>query len=78
MDGPVYDDRSLRGYSENHCQNRVLAMLRAGILGFMLPRDPEEGFSADPPIQRSKGRYQSLGAVSYTEENTPITVTPAV
>ncbi len=28
-------------------------MLPAGILGFMLPGDPEEGFSADPPIQRS-------------------------
>jgi hypothetical protein len=27
-------------------------MLPAGILGFMLQGDPEEGFSADPPIQR--------------------------
>ena len=30
----------------------VLAMLTAGLLGFMLLRDPEEGFSADPPIKR--------------------------
>ena len=29
-------------------------MLPAGILDFMLLGDPEEGFSADPPIQRSK------------------------
>jgi len=27
-------------------------LLQADILGFMLPGDPEEGFSADPPIQR--------------------------
>ena len=31
-------------------------MLPAGILGFMLPGDPEEGFSANPPIQRWKDR----------------------
>ena len=29
-------------------------MLPAGILAFMLPVEPEEGFYADPPIQRSK------------------------
>jgi len=27
-------------------------MLPAGILAFMLPVEPEEGFYADPPIQR--------------------------
>jgi len=27
-------------------------MLPAGILGFMLLREPEEGFYVDPPIQR--------------------------
>jgi len=27
-------------------------MLPAGILGFMLSVEPEEGFYADPPIQR--------------------------
>jgi len=31
-------------------------MLPAGILAFMLPVEPEEGFYADPPIQRSKNR----------------------
>ena len=31
-------------------------MLSAGILGFMLPGDPEEVFSADPPIQRCLDR----------------------
>jgi len=31
-------------------------MLPAGILAFMLPVEPEEGFYADPPIQRSKDR----------------------
>lgn len=36
-------------------------MLPAGILGLMLPGDPEEGFSADPPIQRSKVREEFAG-----------------
>ena len=31
-------------------------MLPAGILAFMLPVEPEDGFYADPPIQRSKDR----------------------
>ena len=43
-----------RGYYENHCSNRDVTMLPAGILGFMLSVEPEEGFYADPPIQRSK------------------------
>ena len=30
-------------------------MLPAGILAFMLPVEPEEGFYADPPIQRWMG-----------------------
>jgi hypothetical protein len=30
-------------------------MLPAGILAFMLPVEPEEGFYADPPIQRYTG-----------------------
>jgi len=30
-------------------------MLPAGILAFMLPVEPEEGFYADPPIQRWDG-----------------------
>jgi hypothetical protein len=29
-------------------------MLPAGILAFMLPVEAEEGFYADPPIQRSE------------------------
>jgi len=39
-------------------------MLPAGILGFMLPGDPEERFSADPPIQRwtkpLRGRFHEF------------------
>jgi hypothetical protein len=34
-------------------------MLPAGILAFMLPVEPEEGFYADPPIQRSMHLAQS-------------------
>jgi len=35
-------------------------MLPAGILAFLLPVEPEEGFYADPPIQRSKVRAFAL------------------
>jgi hypothetical protein len=36
-------------------------MVPAGILGFMLPGETEEGFYADPPIQRSKDREANWG-----------------
>jgi hypothetical protein len=39
-------------------------MLPAGILAFMLPVEPEEGFYADPPIQRwtkpLRGRFHEV------------------
>jgi hypothetical protein len=43
-------------------------MLPAGILAFMLPVEPEEGFYADPPIQHSKDQQMHELHVQSREE----------
>ena len=50
--GSPYNAKSAHGQSEIQEHNRALAMLPDTILGFMLPTEAEENFSADPPIQR--------------------------